>query len=155
MITLQRSKVVAAGPKEVFESLSDPQELTRLIPRVQKVDVLERHADHARIATHMSMGGIFGTIRCEGELRWVEPSSITFTVQKPLPLENRWSLTPIVGGTEITVMMSLDLVPLLGPLAQFVPANAVTDILGKDIDGALQRIADTVSGNLHEQSVGA
>ena len=88
MITLKRTKVVEATPQEIFDMLADPQELTKLIPRVQRVDVLERHSDRARIATHMGLGGAFGTIRCEGELRWVEGESLSFTVHKPLPIDD-------------------------------------------------------------------
>lgn len=154
MITIKRTKLVDATPQEVFDTLADPQELTRLVPRVQRVDVLERHADWARIVTHMALGGIFGTIRCEGELRWVEPQSLSFTVRKPLPLENRWSFTPVAGGTEVTVHMSLDLAPLLGPFAQFVPVGAVNDMLGHDLDSTLQRIAARIaSAGIKERAV--
>ncbi|MBC8077264.1 MAG: SRPBCC family protein [Chloroflexales bacterium] len=154
MITLTRTKVVGATPQEVFDTLADPQELTRLVPRVQRVDVLERHADRARIVTHMALGGIFGTIRCEGELRWVEPQSLSFTVRKPLPLENNWLFTPVASGTEVTVRMSLDLTPLLGPFTQFVPVGAVNDMLSHDIDSTLQRIAARIASvELKERTV--
>jgi ribosome-associated toxin RatA of RatAB toxin-antitoxin module len=156
MITLKRARLVEATPQEIFDTLADPQELTRLIPRVQRVDVLERHADHARIVTHMALGGAFGTIRCEGELRWVEPQSLSFTVRKPLPIENRWSFTPVAGGTEVEVQMSLDLTPMLGPFAQFVPTVAVSDMLSKDLDSTLDRIAARMASvNLKERAVAA
>ena len=145
MITIKRTKIVDATPQEIFDTLADPQELTRLIPRVQRVEVLERHADRARIITHMALGGAFGTIKCEGELRWIEPQSLSFSVRKPLPIENRWSFTPVVGGTEVTVHMSLDLAPMLGPFAQFVPAVAVNDMLSHDLDSTLQRIAARIA----------
>lgn len=156
MITLKRTQVVNATPQEIFDALADPQELTRLVPRVQRVDVLERQADRARIVTHMALGGAFGTIRCEGELRWVEPQSLSFSVRKPLPIENRWSFTPVAEGTEVTVHMSLDLAPMLGPFAQFVPTVAVNDMLGHDLDSTLQRIAARIAAlPLKERAVAA
>ena len=156
MITLKRTKIVEATPQEIFDTLADPQELTRLIPRVQRVDVLERYADRARIVTHMALGGVFGTIKCEGELCWVEPQSLSFTVRKPLPIENRWSFVPVAGGTEVTVHMSLDLAPILGPFAQFVPTVAVNDMLSSDLDSTLQRIAARIASlPLQERAVAA
>jgi carbon monoxide dehydrogenase subunit G len=156
MITLKRTKVVEATPQEIFDTLADPQELTKLIPRVQRVDVLERHSDHARIATHMALGGVFGTIRCEGELHWIDGESLSFTVRKPLPIENCWTFTPVAGGTEVSVQMSLDLTPMLGPFAQFVPTAAVSDMLREDLDNMLQRVAERIdSVSLKERAVAA
>jgi len=153
---LFEAKIVEATPQAIFDTLADPQELTKLIPRVQRVDVLERHSDRARIVTHMALGGAFGTIRCEGELRWVEGESLSFTVRKPLPLENRWTFTPVAGGTEVAVHMSLDLAPMLGPFAQFVPTVAVNDMLRQDLDSMLQRVAARIASlGLKERAAAA
>lgn len=155
MITLTRSRTVAASPEEIFALLSDPNQLTTLLPRIQRVEVLERHADHARLATHMSLGHGFGTVRCEGELHWNAPHEINFTVQKPLPVQNNWSLVAVPDGTEISVTMSLDLAPMLGPFAQFVPTVAVSDMLSRDLEDTLNQIADAVAPALQERAVAA
>ena len=153
MISLKRTRLVDATPEEIFAALADPTQLQQLLPRVQRVEVLEQHADHARLATHMAIGNGLGTIRCEGELRWTEPTHISFTVRKPLPVENVWHLKPVSGGTEISVTMSLDLSPMLGPFAKFVPANTVTDMLSQDLDTMLSGMSRFATSGRRQQRV--
>ncbi|MCU0490447.1 MAG: SRPBCC family protein [Chloroflexaceae bacterium] len=141
----RRSYIENATPEEVFAALSDPKTLTTLLPRVQKVEMLDQQASSARLITHMGLGGIFGTIRCEGDLSWVEPKEILFQVRKPLPVETRWLLVPAVNGTDLQATMSLNLTPLLGPMAQFVPTDAVADMIAKELEGTLASIARRMS----------
>jgi uncharacterized protein YndB with AHSA1/START domain len=155
MITLKRSRTIPASPEEVFAVLSDPDRLSSLLPRIQRIEILERHTDHARLATHMAIGNGLGTVRCEGDLRWVAPREITFTVRKPLPVENNWTLQAVPGGTEIVVTMSLDLTPMLGPFAKFVPTVAVSDMLSQDIEATLTQIARYVTATPNERAVAA
>ena len=155
MITLKRTRTISASPEEIFAVLADPSLLPKLLPRVQRVEVLERHPDRARLATHMALGNGFGTVRCEGDLRWVAPREIVFTVRKPLPVENNWTLTAVPGGTEISVTMSLDLAPMLGPFAKFVPTVAVSDMLSQDLEATLSQIARFVTSTSNERAVAA
>lgn len=159
MITVtRRSYIEAATPEDVFQSLSDPSRIGQLLPRVQKVEMtnFDEENSKARLVTHMSLGGIFGTIRCEGDLTWTEPSEILFKVRTPLPVETRWSLSEAVNGTELEATMSLDLEPMLGPMAAFVPVQTVADMLAKELETALKAIKD---GNarriLRERAVAA
>jgi hypothetical protein len=148
MITVtRRSHIEATTPDQIFAALSDPKMIGQLLPRVQKVEMLSRDdvARKARLVTHMSMGGIFGTIRCEGDLTWQEPSEIVFRVRTPLPVETKWILNPAVNGTEIVATMALDLAPMLGPMAAFVPVKEVGEMLAKELDIALKSIAERVS----------
>jgi carbon monoxide dehydrogenase subunit G len=152
----RRSYIEGATPETIFAALSDPNGLTQLLPRVRQVEMLERKANWAKLVTHMSLGGIFGTIRCEGELTWVEPSEIIFTVRKPLPVETRWTLTPAVNGTDLQAAIALDLAPMLGPMAQFVPTDSVADMMAKELESALASIkARSMVPKLRERSVAA
>jgi carbon monoxide dehydrogenase subunit G len=155
MITMNRSRIIPASPEQIFDVLSDPDRLATILPRIQSIETLERHNDHARLATHMAIGNGFGTIRCEGDLRWVAPHTIVFTVQKPVSVENHWLLKAVPGGTEVLVTMSLDLTPMLGPFAQFVPTVAVSDMLGRDLDITLNQIAHCLANDFKERAVAA
>lgn len=149
MITVsRRSTIEATTPEEVFTALSDPDRISHLLPRMKKVEILNRdmEARTARLVTYMSMGGIFGTIRCEGDLTWEEPSDIVFKVRTPLPLETQWTLTPAINGTELYATMSLDLEPMLGAMTAFVPTQVVSDILGHELDAALKSISERTAG---------
>lgn len=143
MITVdRRSYIEGVTPEEVFAALSDPKSLTQLLPRVRKAEVLSRGDNSARLVTHMTLGGLFGAIRCEGDLSWVEPREIVFRVRTPLPVETRWVLTAGVNGTDLHATMLLDLTPLLGPMAQFVPTSAVADMIGAELEQALKTITE-------------
>ncbi|NNJ09853.1 cyclase [Chloroflexales bacterium ZM16-3] len=159
MITVsRRSYIEAATPEEIFESLSDPERIGHLLPRVQKVELRDRDMDacKAHLVTHMALGGIFGTIRCEGDLTWVEPSEILFKVRTPVSVETRWTLTSAVNGTDLQATMSLDLDPMLGPMAAFVPVQAVSDMLAKELESALKAIsAGNGAKKLRERAVAA
>jgi carbon monoxide dehydrogenase subunit G len=153
---IRRSYIEGSTPEQIFAALSDPKGLTQLLPRVRQVEMLERGADRARLVTHMAMGGIFGTIRCEGELSWREPSEIVFVVNKPLPVETRWTLTPAVNGTEVQAAIALDLAPMLGAMAQFVPTNAVDEMMGKELESALAALkAKSAAPSFRERAVAA
>lgn len=136
----RRSFIENATPEEVFAALSEPAGLSNLLPRVRKVEMLSRSDSDARLVTHMALGGIFGTIRCEGDLTWTEPNDIVFKVRKPLPVDTIWKLSPAVNGTELLATMALDLSPILGPMAQFVPSEPVAEMIGKELDAALAAI---------------
>jgi hypothetical protein len=157
MITVvRRTYIQSVTPEQVFAALSEPKNLTQLLPRVRKAEIKGRDANNARLVTYMSLGGIFGTIRCEGNLKWVEPREIVFEVEKPLPLETRWVLTSGVNGTDLQATMLLDLIPLLGPMAQFVPTNAVADLIGAELDQALKAITERCATLVtHERAVAA
>ncbi|NTV63641.1 MAG: cyclase [Oscillochloris sp.] len=149
MITVsRRSYIEESTPADIFNTLSDPTQIGSLLPRFQKVELLNynREGRTARMVTHMGMGGIFGTIRCEGDLSWVEPSEIVFKVHSPVAVETRWTLTAGVNGTDLFATMSLDLAPMLGPMAAFVPVQAVSDILGGELESALKSIGEKSGG---------
>ena len=152
MITVDRTRHIDASPEAIFEALSDPDKLSALLPRVQRVEFIERGADRARIATYMALGP-FGNIRSEGELSWQNNREVTFSAHKPVAVESRWTLVPANGGTDVHAALSLDLAPLIGPLASFVPPDQVKQMIGPDLDKALAEIAHRVEGR--ERAVNA
>lgn len=139
----RRAYIEGTTPEAIFATLSNPNSIAQLLPRVQKVEMLGRDdvARKAKLVTHMGLGGIFGTIRCEGDLTWEENREIVFQVRQPVPVETRWSLAPGVNGAEIRASMSLDLSPMLGPMAAFVPVQQVSDMLAAELESALKAIA--------------
>ncbi|NTU78746.1 MAG: cyclase [Chloroflexales bacterium] len=154
----RRAYLEHTTPEAIFATLSDPNGIAKLLPRMQKVDLLDRDDVNckARLVTHMSLGGIFGTIRCEGDLTWVEPREILFKVRTPVPVETRWVLTSAVNGADIQATMTLDLTPMLGPMAAFVPTQQVAEILAAELDAALKAITNKMrDSGLRERAVAA
>jgi carbon monoxide dehydrogenase subunit G len=154
----RRAQIEGSTPEAIFAALSDPQGIGQLLPRVQKVEMLNRDdvARKAKLVTHMGLGGLFGTIRCEGDLTWTEPSEIVFQVRTPLPVETRWSLAPTAAGTMVSASMALDLTPMMGPMAAFVPVQQVGDMLAQELETALRALAARMrDSNLRERAVAA
>lgn len=138
----RRTYLEGFTPTEIFEALSDPQNIAQILPRVQKVELTQRddQARKARLITYMSMGGIFGTIRCDGDLTWEVDRSIDFRVRTPLPVETSWQLARGTNGTDLQVTMSLNLAPLLGPMVVFVPTQQVSDMVAAELEKTLAAI---------------
>src|SRR5262249_8261159 len=113
------------------------------MPRVRRVEIVDRQPDRVRIATHMSFP-LFGDIRTEGDVHWRRDCEVVFSARRPLPVEARWTLTPSQGGTELQAALALDLAPLIGPLAALVPQREVANMIGPDLDAALVEIARRV-----------
>ncbi|MBK9941412.1 MAG: SRPBCC family protein [Kouleothrix sp.] len=143
MIEVSRRRQIAATASAVFAALADPDNLATIVPRVRRIELLERTATRARVATHMALGP-FGELRSEGDVRWATDREVVFSTRRPVPVEARWLLTPHNGGTDLLVTLGLDLAALIGPLAALVPANEVAKLITPDLDAALAAIARRV-----------
>jgi carbon monoxide dehydrogenase subunit G len=143
MIHIHRVRYIDATPEAVFAALSDPSNLAGLMPRVRRVEMIDRQPDRARIATQMTIGP-FSNIRSEGDVRWQAGHEVVFSSRTPLPVEARWTLTPSGSGTNLQAALSLDLAPLIGLLAAFVPQRDVANMVGPDLDAALAEVARRV-----------
>jgi hypothetical protein len=153
MITVSRTRHIDATPAAIFAALSDPDKLSGLLPRVRRIEFIEREADRARVATHMALGP-FGDIRSEGEVRWQTDREVVFSSRSPVLVEARWTLAPASSGANLRAALSLDLAPLLGPLAAFIPSDQLARMIGPDLDAALAELATRVEGQ-REHAVGA
>lgn len=141
MITINlRATIRSASPHQVFDALADPQGLKTLLPRMKKIEHEQISPNSANLVMHIAIGSVFGTIPCEGVLKWKEPSEIVFTVHRPLPVETRWRLVAVGPNTELNVGLWLDLVPLLGPMAKYVPTNVVEDMIRNELKHAIRQI---------------
>jgi carbon monoxide dehydrogenase subunit G len=146
MIRINRTRYIEATAEAVFAALSDPNNLAGLMPRVHKVDMLDRQPDRARIATQMTIGP-FSNVRSEGDVRWQAGREVVFSSRTPVLVEARWILTPCGSGTNLQAAFALDLAPLIGMLAALVPQQDVANMIGPDLDAALAEVARRVERN--------
>jgi hypothetical protein len=107
---------------------------------MQKIEFFDEQQNSQQVVMHIGIGGGFGTIPCEGTLSWDEPCEVRFTVRKPLPVETVWQIEPAVNGTELTISIQLDLEPMLGKMAHFVPKNVVREMMEKEMRHAVGQI---------------
>ncbi len=145
-------------PAEIFATLSDTQALAHILPRVQRVEVTQRNNDTrtARVVTYMNIGGIFGTIRSEGELTWENDRAIRFKVRTPVQVETTWELVQVKTGTDIQLTTSLNLAPMLGPMASFVPTQQVSEMMATELETVLKALARRMrESKLRERAIAA
>lgn len=143
MIVITRGRQINALAPAVFAALADPTNLAGLVPRVRRIELLDRSASGARIVTHMALGP-FGDLRSEGDVRWQTDREIVFSAARPVSVEARWTLTPFDRATTLQATLTLDLAPLIGPFAGLVPPREVDAIIGPDLEAALAEIARRV-----------
>lgn len=144
MIQVTRRREVAAAPATVFAVLTHPDRLAALLPRVQRIELPQRTDSYARMATYMGLGP-FGALRSEGDVRWQTDREVVFSSRKPVYVESRWVLLPNASLTDLQATLSLDLAPLLGPFAAFVPTTEVERMIAADLDAALSAVARMVA----------
>lgn len=148
MIHVTRSRRISAPAASIFAALSDPNRLADLLPRVRRVEMLERNEARARLVTYMAFGP-FGELRSEGEVSWTTNETIIFQSRKPVFVEARWTLTPQGEHTDVQANLALDLAPMLGPLAAFVPQDQVTQMIAPDLEAALDKLASRAAAPAH------
>lgn len=141
-ISVTRQRMVNATPEAIQAMLANPAQLSQLLPQLQRMDVVRQGPGWAQVITTMTFGPL-GNMKSEGDVRWTA-NEIIYRSAKPAPLEARWQLRAVNGGTEVTASLSLELGPMLGPLAAFVPQDAVAATIAPDLDRALERLARTL-----------
>jgi carbon monoxide dehydrogenase subunit G len=151
-----RHYIENATPAEVFLALSDPDGLMDLLPRLRKAEMTNIQTNQAHLVMHIWIGQIVDMVHCEGKLTWVEEREISFVVQKPLPVKVHWALAPGVLGTDIRLTLTLDLAPLLGPIAFLVPNEVVKTLIVRELEHALLQIPKRLKKvSLQEQAFAA
>jgi hypothetical protein len=150
-----RSYIKDAAPEDVFVALSDRDGLKELMPRLSHAEFCDHRPNSETVIMYMSIGKGFGTIRCEGTLSWSEPRTVTFSVHNPLPVEMNWTMSPAVNGTEIDIAMRLNLEPMLGPMANFVPRHLVEEMMIKEMKYAIKQVAVRVKEGVAQDRAAA
>jgi hypothetical protein len=147
-VRVERSRLIRATAEAIFALMAEPQQLAGILPRVQRVEVLRRSDTSARVRTHMAIGPV-GSFAADGDVRWVAGRELVFRATQPVLVESFWRLVPQANATLVTVTMTLDLTPMLGPLAALVPPDSIHTLIIPDLDAALAAIAGKVEALKH------
>lgn len=140
-VQMERVRTINADPEDLFAFLANPSNLANILPRVNRVEILKRQPDRARIATHMAFGP-FGSIRTEGDVTWTLNREVRFSARHPVVVDTCWTLQPAAhGGTTLRISILLDLEPILGPMAAMVPREHITGMVEPDLEHMLTTLA--------------
>lgn len=144
-VSVRRERVVRASAEQIFALMREPSGLSAVLPRVSRIEILAQREGQATVRTHMSLAPL-GNITSEGIVTWVNEREVVFRSERPVAIESRWMLISVAQGTRVVVELALDLAPMMGPLAAFVPPSSVSGMLIPDLDAALLAIAKRVEG---------
>jgi uncharacterized membrane protein len=140
MITVERKRTIDLPAERVRAVLSDVDQMQRLMPRAERVEVLSRNENRARVAVSLRLGK-FGMQRVEGEARMLE-DGVRFVAVQPMEIDARWSIVPYNQGTEAVVRVTTEVPRALGAFARLIPQRMIEERIGVELDAALQALED-------------
>jgi uncharacterized membrane protein len=140
MITVERKRTIDLPAERVRAVLSDVDQMQRLMPRAERVEVLSRSENRARVAVSLRLGK-FGTQRVEGEARMLE-DGVRFVAVQPMEIDARWSIVPYNDGSEAVVRVATEVPRALGAFARLIPQRMIEERIGVELDAALQALEE-------------
>lgn len=138
MITVERKRSMDLPAERVRAVLLDVEQLHRLMPRADRVEVLARNENRARIAVLLRLGK-FGTQRVEGEARMLE-DGVRFVAVSPMEIDARWTIAAANQGSEAVVRVMTEVPRMLGRFAKLIPQRMIEERIGTELESALQAL---------------
>ena len=135
MFTVERKRSFDQPAERIRAIVADPDQLGRLMPRAERVEVLARSENRARVAVIVRLGKL-GTQRVEGEARLLE-DGVRFVAVQPIQIDVRWTILPRDEGTDVTVRLVAEAPPRLATMARFIPQRMIEERIGTELEGAL------------------
>ncbi|CAJ1581960.1 SRPBCC family protein [[Mycobacterium] wendilense] len=140
----RRSRVISAPPQAIWDVLADFGALSSWADNIDHSSVLHEHPEHVGTARRVQVGrnALVETITM------FEPAGTLAYDIEGLPrrlgaLENRWTLRPTGGATEVTVTSTVT--KGSGPLARLVE-QVVSGVIAKQSDVMLSGLARRMGG---------
>lgn len=134
----ERRRDVAIAPTQLIALLTNIDQLGQIVPRAERVEVLQRNEARARLAVTVRVPRL-GAQRVEGEARFLE-DGLRFIAVTPTQIDIRWTARPSATGSEIVLRLEADLAKFLGPLARFVPNQLVDRQVGEELEAAIDAL---------------
>jgi carbon monoxide dehydrogenase subunit G len=147
MIYVDRQRrMTTATPEEIFSLFEDPADFLSLIPRVRKTHITHTTGHDLSLQMWLALGGVFGTAHVKGALHWAAPHEVVFHAHTSLEGTIHWTLSPAHyhEGTDLRITAQLDIAPMLGPMAFFVPETSVERKIGNALGEAFDSLSALV-----------
>ncbi len=143
MFTVERRRSFDVPPERVRAVLGDVEQLSRLLPRAERVDILARNENRARVAVTVRLGR-FGSQRVEGEARMLE-DGVRFVAVQPMQIDVRWMIIPRDGGCDVTVRLVTEVPTKMAAMARFVPQRMIEERIGAELEAVLAALATALA----------
>ena len=138
MITVERKRNIDLPAERVRAVLSDVDQMQRLMPRAERVEVLARNENRARLAVTLRLGR-FGVQRVEGEARLLE-DGVRFVAVQPMEIDARWTIVPSNTSTEAVVRVMTEVPRKFGAFARLIPQRVIEERIGAELETALNAL---------------
>lgn len=139
MITVERKRTLHAPPDRIRAALIDLQNMPRLMPRVQHVEVLSSNENRTRLALTLRFSKL-GAQRIEGEARLLD-DGLRFVAVSPMQVDTRWQIVPRGETTEVIARIMMELPKALNAFARFIPQRIIQDKIGSELEQSLDALA--------------
>jgi uncharacterized membrane protein len=138
MITVERKRNIDLPAERVRAVVSDVEQMQRLMPRAERVEVLARNENRARVAVTLRLGR-FGVQRVEGEARLLE-DGVRFVAVQPMEIDARWTIVASNTSTEAIVRVMTEVPRALGAFARLIPQRMIEERIGAELETALSAL---------------
>ncbi len=137
---LERRRTIAAPPETVIALLTDVDQLRRLVPRAEQIEVTQRGEGRARLVVTVPVPRL-GRQRIDGEARLLA-DGLRFIAVRPTEIDIRWTVRSAAGGSEAILQVNVDLAKVLGPLARLIPTALINRQVGDELETSLTALAE-------------
>lgn len=151
MITVERRRTLLAPADQVRAVLSDIDHLQRLMPRAERVDVIARNENRARVALLFRLGKI-PMQRIEGEARLLD-DGVRFIAVTPMQIDARFFVQPREAGAEVVARLQTEIPRALAPIARLLPQRMIGERVGRELDAALDAL-EAILAEQHRHNKG-
>jgi hypothetical protein len=131
---VESSQWLPYDARSIYECLTDPPSLARVVKRIDQISVLDRAGDSGRVTVVLDLPAR-KVVETTGRVSGTPYEALSFRTDEPFPLEFTWKLTPEGEGTQITAALGVDLssygIPMAGILVRSIISSELKDDLGR------------------------
>lgn len=152
MITVERKRTIQAPASQIQAILSDIEQLPRLMPRAERVEVITRNENRARVALLFRIGPL-PPQRIEGEARLLD-DGVRFIAVTPMQIDARFFVQPRGDSTEVIARLGTEIPKPLQPFARLLPHRMIEEKVARDLELTLDALEEIVATQPHEKDGG-
>ena len=131
---VEASQWLPYTPETIYDCLTDPDSLARVVKRIDQISVIDREGDRGRVAVVLDLPAR-KVVETTGQVSGVPHQQLSFRTDEPFPLEFSWKFTPERDGTQVTAALGVDLsrygIPMAGILVRSIISSELKDDLGR------------------------
>lgn len=150
MINVERKRTFAVPAERIRAVLSDVDQLGRLIPRADRVEVLARNEQRARIMLLFRLGKL-PLQRIEGEARLLE-DGVRFVAVQPFQIDARYQVLARGESCEVVARLGTEIPKALASFARFIPQRRIEERIGVELENALDALQSALDAQVPAQA---